>query len=259
MYKYDYAPNIVGMCTDARQRKRIAPIRKLEPEIIPEENVFGIIDRAETEELIGVLKGNSVNRINICFPLHANDEMLIKHTFVAIQNILDGGIRVSMSNIDTIDKIKFVQQECGNNISYFTKEKIVPIVEQYCRDNTIPFLPVASNIKEFWHRITEWYHVIKTYPFVKEQLMEVITKSKDETLLYNPAGGITPVLMDKNGDPKEVSDFFLKCAKLENVINISATDPAKCLIKSSNNWNPLERFNKYLQLVLTWYTEPPIK
>lgn len=149
MYKYDYAPNIVGMCTDARQRKRIAPIRKLEPEIIPEENVFGIIDRAETEELIGVLKGNSVNRINICFPLHANDEMLIKHTFVAIQNILDGGIRVSMSNIDTIDKIKFVQQECGNNISYFTKEKIVPIVEQYCRDNTIPFLPVASNIKEF--------------------------------------------------------------------------------------------------------------
>ncbi len=69
-------------------------------------------------------------------------------------------------------------------------------------------------------------------------------------LVYNPAGGITPVLLDKDGNPKELSDFFLKCAGLENVINISATDPAKCLIKSSNSPNPLEKFNTYLQLVL---------
>ena len=155
IYKYDYAPNIIGMHTDTHQRKRISPIHKLEPEIIPEENVFGIVDRTETKELIGVLKDNSINRINICFPLNANDEILIKHTLSAIQTILEGGIRVSMSNIDTIDKIKFVQQECENNISYFSKAKIVHIVEKYCRDNNIPFLPVASNIMEFSHRIKQ--------------------------------------------------------------------------------------------------------
>lgn len=251
-YKYDYVSNIIGMHTDVHQRKKVMPIHKLEPEIIPGENVFGIVDRTETKELIGVLKDNSINRINICFPVNANDKMLIEYTFAAIQAILEGGIRVSMSNIDTIDKIKFAQQACENNISYFTKAQIVHTVEQYCRDNNIPFLPVASNIKEFWHRITEWYRVIKAYPFVKEQLMEAIAQSKDKTLLYNPAGGITPVIMDECGNPKEVSDFFLQCAKLDSVINISATDPAKCLIKPSSNWNPLERFNKYLQLVLKW-------
>ena len=249
IHKYDYVPNIIGMHTDADSMKKIVPIQKLEPEIIPEENVFGIVDKAETKELISVLKDNSINRVNICFPLNANDKELIEHTFTAIQNILDGGIRVSMSNIDTINKIEFAQQTCQNNISYFTKAEIVPTVEQYCKANNIPFLPVASNITEFWNRITEWYRVVKAYPFIKEQLMKVITDSKDATLLYNPAGGIIPVLSDKNWDPKELSDFFLQCSKLENVINISATDPAKCLIKSYNNSNPLERFNKYLQIL----------
>ena len=248
MHTYDYVPDIIGMPTDVHQM----PIHKLEPEIIPTEDVFGIVDAAATRELINVLKDNTINRINICFPLDENDEKLVKLTFEAIQNMLEGGIRVSMSNIDTIDKVKFEQQECGNNISYFSKATVVPAVEKYCRDNNIPFLPGASNIREFWQLEAQWYHAVKAYPFVKNQLIDVIRDAKDSTLVYNPAGWITPVLMDNEGNPKEVSDFFLQCAGLENVINISATDPAKCLIKSPNNANPLEKFNKYLQLVRKW-------
>jgi hypothetical protein len=148
MYPYDYVSDIIGMNTDAQ----ILPIHKLEPEIIPTEDVFGIADRTATRELISVLKDNTINRINICFPLDEKDEKLVKLTFEAIQNMLEGGIRVSMSNIDTIDKVKFAQQECRNNISYFTKATAVPMVEQYCRDNNIPFLPGASNITEFLQR-----------------------------------------------------------------------------------------------------------
>ncbi|MEI7563693.1 MAG: hypothetical protein WCJ39_08960 [bacterium] len=228
IYKHDYVKDIIG----AEPREKIAPIQKLEPEIIPEENVFGIVDIAETKELISVLKDNCIDRINICFPLNERDEKFIKLTFTAIQNILEGGICVSMSNIDSIDKVKFAQEAC-QNISYFTKATPVPPVEQYCRDKNIPFLPGASNRAEFVQRGAEGYRVVKAYPFVKDQLIDIITTSKDASLLYNPAGGIIPVLRDKQGDPKEISDFFLKCVALENVINISATDPAKCLIKSS--------------------------
>lgn len=151
MYKHDYVPNIIGMNTDAQ----ILPIHKLEPEIIPTEDVFGIVDTAATRELISVLKDNTINRINICFPLDEKDEKLVKLTFEAIQNMLEGGIRVSMSNIDTIDKVKFAQQESGNNISYFSKATVVPAVEKYCRDNNIPFLPGASDITEFGRRKTQ--------------------------------------------------------------------------------------------------------
>lgn len=142
---YDYVPDIIGMDPNA-QRK---PSDKLEIEIVPERNVFGIIDKKKTDDLISVLKDNHIKRINICFPLNESDSELIKHTFVAMQNMLDAGIRISMSNIDTIDKIIYAQQACENAILYFSKAEKVPIVEQHCKDNDIPFLPVASNMTEF--------------------------------------------------------------------------------------------------------------
>ena len=148
---YDYVQDIIGMDPNAQTN----PIHKLEPEFVPGADMFGIGDKAETLELIDVLKGNSINRINICFPLDANDEALIKHTITAIQDILMGRIHVSMSNINTIDNVKFLQKECGNGISYFSKAAKVPDVEEYCRVESIPFLPVASNGKDFLQRIAE--------------------------------------------------------------------------------------------------------
>lgn len=142
---YDYVPNIIGMDPNA-QRK---PSDKLEIEIVPSDNVFGIVDKKKTEELISVLKDNCIKRINVCFPLDGSNPELIKHTFAAMQKMLDEGIRVSMSNINTIDKITYAQQACGDAISYFSKAEKVPVVEQYCKDNNIPFLPVASNMTEF--------------------------------------------------------------------------------------------------------------
>ncbi len=248
--KYDYVQNIIGMPYEYTNPK--TPICKLEPEIIPSRDVFGMIDRKERSELIQVLKDNSVNRINVCFPLDTSDTKLINLTIEAIQDILEWEISVSMSNIDTIGKIIFMQQTCEDRISYFTKEKMVASVEQYCKKHNLPFLPAAWNLEEFMNRAREWYRVVKAYPFVKNEIIKIIQGGSDSTLLYNPAGGIIPVLADKNGNPERVDDFFLQCANLDNVINISATDPAKCLIKSGNNLNPLEKINKYLKLILKW-------
>ncbi len=84
IYKYDYTKAIVPPL-----HERIDPFQKLEPEIIPQENIFGIADKTETQELIAVLKKNFINRINICFPLNLNDTKLIEVTFEAIQNMLE--------------------------------------------------------------------------------------------------------------------------------------------------------------------------
>jgi hypothetical protein len=66
---------------------------------------------------------------------------------------------------------------------------------------------VASNLAEFWERIAEWYRVVKAYPIISNQLIELIKQSEDDRLLYNPAGGIIPVLKDKDGNPEKVNTY----------------------------------------------------
>lgn len=221
-------------------------IELLEPELEVNIKLFGLFDRSARRDLIATLKQNGVKRINFVYP-DGQNARLLNATLDMLKDYVDAGFLVSVCNINTIEKVKSLK---GLKLAFLTKATHEPKVEAYCREHGIPYVPVAENAGEFETRKQEGYTLVKAFHYVKNNLREPIASSKTEGgLLFNAAGGITPVEVAEDGTPREVTKLFTTCADLDCVVSISATHPARCYLYNGERIVELKKLDSYLKKI----------
>lgn len=245
--------------------KKVAPIKKIEPEFVPvlKNDLFGMDDESERKAIVGALKKAGVERVNFCYPL--NDDIsreadIIEKTIHMAKDFSDSGFLVSVCNIDSTHKIDSIKEIVGDVdwVSYLNKNYRVPEVEKYCRKHNIPFVPSASDPDEIADLVREGYPIIKAIPYVDAKMnlnqpLYRVTRKVDAgglEALYNAAGGVRPVrLAPGTNAPASINDHFKAAARLDSVVLISATQPTKTFLYKSKEEMPIEKIGQYFDLI----------
>jgi hypothetical protein len=265
--KHDYLENIIGEMncdwlneSHSTPTEFPCPFQAVEHEFIPDASLFGFNDKGAAKELVSLLSEKGVNRVMVAYPTYNNDrhenKKSVLQTFKFVESFQEEGIDVAMTNINTVKKVNEVS---SHNLSYLSCIQNIPMVEKYCREHDIPFLPVAGSEYNFKKRRQDGYRVVKAFHYKNNNLQDIVKPKYPNPLgsmLFTIGGGIKPVdLCEETHEPlrinaeyQDVIGMNLKDPSERRVVSVTSTQ-LKTFLKNPTIKDPLAKVERYLDIL----------
>ena len=244
---------------------------KIEVGFIPRSDLFGLNCEAERGELMSILEGAGVTKVNFDVPRVTDDESkkLLTDTVKMADDFYGKGFSLSMRGID-VKAMQDIREIWGNSISkvaFFTNDGNSPEIadaEKYCIENNIPYVPSCSGYDDIAKRVgKEKQKTIKAFHWIDakgdgvNQIMKNVKIQKvftDYGVGVLAAGGIKPVeILNANypcAAPYEITEHFKDVAKMDCVKMICASHPVKTFLhKETAPPQNVEKFAQYFDII----------